>query len=73
MPNRVFLRFYAGHSPFPDGSFDTVVVTFTLCSVPDEQVALSEITRVLAPGGRLLFFDPVDPHQAAAQWRSVCS
>jgi ubiquinone/menaquinone biosynthesis C-methylase UbiE len=56
--------------PFPDASFDTAVVTFTLCSVPDEQSALSEITRVLAPGGRLLFFEHVrsdDPSIAAKQ------
>ncbi len=56
--------------PFPDGSFDTAVVTFTLCSVPDEQAALSEITRVLVPGGRLLFLEHVrsaDPGIAAKQ------
>jgi ubiquinone/menaquinone biosynthesis C-methylase UbiE len=49
----------ADRLPFPDGSFDTAVVTFTLCSVPDEQAALSEITRVLVPGGRLLFLEHV--------------
>jgi ubiquinone/menaquinone biosynthesis C-methylase UbiE len=49
----------ADQLPFPDASFDTAVVTFTLCSVPDEQAALSEITRVLAPGGRLLFLEHV--------------
>ena len=56
--------------PFPDASFDTAVVTFALCSVPDEQAALSEITRVLAPGGRLLFLEHVrsaDPRIAARQ------
>jgi SAM-dependent methyltransferase len=58
----------AGQLPFPDASFDTAVVTFTLCSVPDEQAALNEITRVLAPGGRLLCFEHVrsaDPRLAA--------
>ena len=58
----------ADQLPFPDASFDTAVVTFTLCSVPDEQAALSEITRVLVPGGRLLFFEHVrsaDPRIAA--------
>ena len=49
----------ADQLPFPDASFDTAVVTFTLCSVPDEQAALSEITRVLTPGGRLLFLEHV--------------
>jgi ubiquinone/menaquinone biosynthesis C-methylase UbiE len=60
----------ADQLPFPDASFDTAVVTFTLCSVPDEQAALREITRVLAPGGRLLFFEHVrsaDPGIAAQQ------
>jgi ubiquinone/menaquinone biosynthesis C-methylase UbiE len=60
----------ADQLPFPDASFDTAVVTFTLCSVPDEQAALSEITRVLVPGGRLLFFEHVrsaDPRIAAKQ------
>jgi ubiquinone/menaquinone biosynthesis C-methylase UbiE len=60
----------ADRLPCPDGSFDTAVVTFALCSVPDEQAALSEITRVLAPGGRLLFLEHVrsaDPRVAAKQ------
>jgi ubiquinone/menaquinone biosynthesis C-methylase UbiE len=60
----------ADQLPVPDASFDTAVVTFTLCSVPDEQAALSEITRVLVPGGRLLFFEHVrsaDPRIAAKQ------
>jgi ubiquinone/menaquinone biosynthesis C-methylase UbiE len=60
----------ADQLPFPDASFDTAVVAFTLCSVPDEQAALNEITRVLAPGGRLLFFEHVrsaDPRIAAKQ------
>jgi ubiquinone/menaquinone biosynthesis C-methylase UbiE len=60
----------ADRLPFPDASFDTAVVTFTLCSVPDEQAALREITRVLAPDGRLLFLEHVrsaDPRIAAKQ------
>jgi ubiquinone/menaquinone biosynthesis C-methylase UbiE len=60
----------ADRLPCPDESFDTAVVTFALCSVPDEQAALSEITRVLVPGGRLLFLEHVrsaDPRVAAKQ------
>lgn len=56
--------------PFPDSSFDTAVVTFALCSVPEEQSALTEIARVLAPGGKLLFLEHVrsaDPRIAAKQ------
>jgi ubiquinone/menaquinone biosynthesis C-methylase UbiE len=62
----------AGQLPLPDASFDTAVVTFTLCSVPDEQAALGEIARVLVPGGRLLFLEHVrsaDPVIAAKQDR----
>jgi ubiquinone/menaquinone biosynthesis C-methylase UbiE len=56
--------------PFPDGSFDTAVVTFALCSVADQDSALAEIARVLRPGGRLLFLEHVrdtDPKMARKQ------
>ena len=41
--------------PLEDHSFDTVVMTFTLCSIPDVGAALLEIRRVLKPEGELLF------------------
>lgn len=45
--------------PFGDHSFDTVVCTYALCSVPDEARAISEMKRVLRPGGRLILVDHV--------------
>jgi ubiquinone/menaquinone biosynthesis C-methylase UbiE len=45
--------------PFADASFDTVVCTLVLCTVPSPDRALAEIARVLAPGGRLLFIEHV--------------
>lgn len=45
--------------PFPDASFDTVVATYVLCSVPDQERALAEIARVLKPSGRFLFLEHV--------------
>jgi SAM-dependent methyltransferase len=45
--------------PFPDDSFDTVVSTLVLCTVPDQHAALAEVARVLRPGGRLLFLEHV--------------
>ena len=45
--------------PVADGSIDTVVSTMVLCTVGDPRGALSEIRRVLAPGGRLLFCEHV--------------
>jgi ubiquinone/menaquinone biosynthesis C-methylase UbiE len=43
--------------PFPAARFDTAVVTFTLCTIPDPIAALAELRRVLRPGGRLLFVE----------------
>jgi SAM-dependent methyltransferase len=43
--------------PLADASVDTVVTTWTLCSIPDTLKALSDIRRVLRPGGRLLFVE----------------
>lgn len=47
--------------PHPDASFDIVVATFFLCTVPDPNRALAEARRVLRPGGRLLLLEHVRP------------
>lgn len=52
--------------PFSDATFDVVVSTFSLCSIPDAQAALAEVRRVLHPRGTLLFAE----HGRAAE-RSV--
>lgn len=41
--------------PVEDASFETVVCTYTLCTIPDPISALREMRRALAPGGKLLF------------------
>ena len=41
--------------PLPDASYDTVLITYTLCTIPNPQAALLEMRRVLAPNGRLLY------------------
>ena len=43
--------------PFDDGTFDCVVSTWTMCSIPEVDRALGEVYRVLRPGGRLVFLE----------------
>ena len=57
--------------PFPDRSFDAVVCTFSLCGFIDHERGVSEMARVLRPGGALLLADHVgstNPLLRAAQW-----
>jgi ubiquinone/menaquinone biosynthesis C-methylase UbiE len=49
----------AQNLPFPDASFDTVVATLALCTIPDDRRAVAEAARVLRPGGRLLLLEHV--------------
>lgn len=53
--------------PLPDGSVDTAVVTYALCTIADPGQALSEIRRILKPGGRLLF---IEHERSTEPWRS---
>ena len=56
--------------PFASASFDTVVATLVLCTVPDPVQTLEDVHRVLRPGGRLLFLEHVrsiDPSVARLQ------
>ena len=41
--------------PLPSASFDTVLITYTLCTIPDAHAALLEMRRVLKPDGKLLY------------------
>lgn len=53
--------------PFADESFDTVVSTLSLCTIPDDRRAVAEAARVLRPGGRLLLLEHVRSPNAAVR------
>ncbi|HMP59789.1 MAG TPA: class I SAM-dependent methyltransferase [Gemmatales bacterium] len=56
--------------PFPAGHFDCVVSTFTLCSIPNVGQALSEVRRVLRPGGRIVFLEHgICPDPGVRKWQ----
>jgi ubiquinone/menaquinone biosynthesis C-methylase UbiE len=66
--------------PFDDGEFDTVVIAFALCTIPDVEAALREVRRVLRPDGRMVFLEHVrsaSPRMAHVQdsltplWRKL--
>jgi ubiquinone/menaquinone biosynthesis C-methylase UbiE len=47
------------HLPFEDDEFDTVVMSYVLCTVTDVPAVLAEIRRILRPGGQYIFMEHV--------------
>ncbi len=55
--------------PLPDASVDTIVSTWTICTIPNPEIALRGISRVLKPGGTFIFVEHgLSPHKIA----SIC-
>jgi ubiquinone/menaquinone biosynthesis C-methylase UbiE len=53
-----------------DASFDSVLITFSLCTIPDPDRALREVRRLLRPGGRLFFLEHgLSPDEKIAAWQ----
>ena len=56
--------------PLPDDSADSVLLTFTLCTIPDFAAALAQMRRVLKPGGRLVFCEHgAAPEASVRRWQ----
>jgi ubiquinone/menaquinone biosynthesis C-methylase UbiE len=56
--------------PLPDDSFDAALSTWTLCTIPDPVLALTEVRRVLRPGGTLHFVEHgLAPDESVQRWQ----
>jgi ubiquinone/menaquinone biosynthesis C-methylase UbiE len=57
--------------PLPDNHVDTVLVTYTMCTIPDALSANKEMRRVLKPGGKLIFCEHgLAPDGGVAKWQA---
>ena len=66
-----FLQQNAERIPLHDASVDTVVVTWSLCSIDNPASALREVRRVLRPGGTLIFVEHgLAPDAAVRKWQN---
>lgn len=76
-----FLDLPGEEIPLEDEAADTVLVTYTLCTIPDVMRALSGMRRVLKPGGRLIFCEHGEAPDASVKrwqdriepvWKAMC-
>ncbi len=67
-----FIKAFAENIPVDSNAFDSVVITYTICTIPDTHKALTEIRRVLKSGGKLIFCEHGKaPDRAIEKWQNV--
>lgn len=67
-----FLECGAESIPLPNNSIDTIVITYTMCTIPDISLSSAEMLRVLKPNGRLLFCEHgLAPDERVAKWQKI--
>ena len=70
--NIEFLDLPGERIPLDDGTVDTVVTTFTLCTIPGIMDAIQGIARVLRPDGKLIFFElGLSPDPEVQRWQKL--
>jgi ubiquinone/menaquinone biosynthesis C-methylase UbiE len=66
-----FIQSGAESIPLENNCADTVVMTYTLCTIPDAPVALDEVRRILKPGGKLIFCEHGQaPDKSVERWQT---
>ena len=72
--SRVSIKLVIGSAesiPYPDNFFDTVLVTYTMCTIPNVAIANKEIWRVLKEDGRLIFCEHgLAPDKKISKWQN---
>lgn len=67
-----FLDLPGEEIPLGDGTIDTVLVTYTLCTIPDVAAALNQMRRVLKPEGKLIFCEHgLAPDASVRRWQNA--
>jgi len=66
-----FIHSGAESIPLDDNSVDSIVMTYTMCSIPDVAAAMHEIKRTLRPGGKLIFSEHgMAPDKGVLRWQN---
>jgi ubiquinone/menaquinone biosynthesis C-methylase UbiE len=69
-----FVKAKAENIPIDNNSIDSVVVTYSLCTIPDTILAFDELRRVIKPKGKLIFCEHGKaPNKAIARWQNLAN